>query len=336
MKKIFAMILAAVLLASCFGVLAAAKQYSVVVGDIEIPFEISDNWYVSTLGNIDPGFQEGNDLTKSYFNRFMYSFGYALWLKNKKIDNEIILVVKAADAGQKDYSALSDGELNAIAQAQQSLVPDELTARTEFTKFVSGTVVFLRSESEIAGISAVYYSTVVDGVSYEVRLNAVNDPIANASVSQQDSLVNDLAAALTFPGSYPSAPETTLPEDIEADETEIFDFAETTALPQPSQTRGNDVSSAATTGASDGNETTAATQENPDVSASETGIDNTTAPQDFSDGSGATQEAFSMEEYVPGAKQPASQNKTIYIAAAVAAAAVVAAVVAVIVIKKKK
>ena len=328
MKKTIAALLALILAASCFVVFASAKPFAVSVGDIQVPFEISDEWYVSALGNIDPGFWQGNDLTTRYFNRFMYSFGYVLWLKHKKTDNEIILVRNEAEAGQRDYSALSDAELNGILSAQRALLPEGLDAQVKATKFTSGGVVFLRTESEITGlVSAVYYATVFRGEYFEVRLNAINDPISAAAVSQQDAIVNDLAAALTFPASYPSAPETTLPEGL--DEEQVFDLAQTTALPQVSGAAEPSAQQSAVS-------SSAPAQQTPSekTDADETDIDAVTGPQTEPLTDAASDAAFSLEEYVPAAEKPAAAIP--YWAYFVAAAVIVFAVAAVVVLRRKR
>ena len=330
LKKTISVLLAALMLASVLCLSASAKTYSAAVGEIEIPFEISDAWYVSTLGSIDPGFQKGNDLTRRYFNRFMYSFGYVLWLKNKSVDNEVILVMNDAESGAADYSAMTDAQLNGIVSAQKAQIPEGFDANIKVTKFKSGSVVFLRSESEISGlVSGVYYSTVCGGKFYEIRLNAVNDPIADESIAQQDRLVNDLAAALTFPQSYPSAPETTLPEGVDEEE-EVFDLAETTALPSVSASVPQS-SNAAVPDAPDAS-TAAFTSENAETTAA----GESAAPVSAPSASAPAEEGFTMEEYVPTPTQTRKGPSPVLYICIAAALLIAAAIAVVIIIKKRK
>ncbi len=336
MKRKFVAILITLALAAGFAVAAYAKDYAVPIGEISVPFSVGDDWYVSTLGSIDPGFKKGNDLTTSYFNRFMYTFGYAVWLKNKSVDNEIILVISDAPEGQKDYALLSDAQLNAIADAQTAEIPAELSAVVSTVKYTVDSVVFLRTDATVTGVmNAVTYSTVVDGKLYEIRLNAVNDEISPKSIAQQDSMASQLGSALSSPQDYPTAPETTLPEGIE--EEEVFDLDAMTTSPAGAGNVGE--SGAQTTDAAPGAPSSTAAQKPGETTsgtdAAVSGGAETSAIEAASQPSGDPSENVTLSEYRPDANGAKSRGSTVYWIAGAAVLAAAAAAIVVVLVKKK-
>lgn len=342
MKRTISVILLMALLASGAVVSASAKQVTVNVNDISIPFEISDEWYVSTLGDIDPGFKAGNDLTDRYFNRFIYQFGYAIWLKNKKNDNEIVLVVDRSDPSAKDFSEMTDAELNALAAAEQASVPEGLGIVLESAKYRSGSAVFLRSQTQTGSlVNSVYYRTVKNGVAYELRCNSVKDPIGKTSILQQDKMVDDLAAALTFPEDYPSAPETTLPEGVEPEqeEEEIFDLASVTTTAAQTTVSG---SGRVTETQTETDTKTTAPQSEPASGTDAVGpsvFPETTAANEpgATAKAGETAEVVTMSEYIPMTQEPGKRPAYLPFAIGGAACVLAAAVaVTVVVIRRRR
>ncbi|MBR1811489.1 MAG: hypothetical protein IJ766_07595 [Clostridia bacterium] len=211
MKKVFALFLALLLTVGCFVFSASAAPRTVAVGGIMIPFVIDSSWYVSTPDNINAHFMDGNDLPETYFQEYMQTFHYCLWLKSSKSSDEIKLICEDVATGKPDYAAMSDSALASEARSARYLLEiDDVLSVSRTDRFRSGNVLFLRYEVLAANkVFAVFYETVVDGRAYELRLTSGDDFVHDTSITQQDILVNDLAAALTFPDGYPTAPQTT-------------------------------------------------------------------------------------------------------------------------------
>lgn len=319
MKKFISLIITFFLILSV-SVTAFAADKNANIGGKSVPFNIQSDWYCSTVNEIDSHFTEIKGLSEELIRDYMRTFDYRLWFINKKNGNEIIVQCAAAK-GVKDYKKMTADEINSAITAEISkpYSLDNISV-AKIEKYPSAGVLFVKySVNMDNSLYMVRYDTVVNNVSYQIKIQAGGGKITDSNLKNCLSVADTVAVALTFPSDY-SDVTVTATETAKGDGSIIIDL-ET----DPSFT-GNSI------GAADITDNTAPSASSAVTSSlvpadSESAMDNSVI-------TGSNGETFVIEETYPSDTDSSHSLPYIRVFAAVCVVAVAAAVIFAVIKRK--